>query len=106
MLRRFVGCLMLFAFILQGVAQASAAAFADPEEMQGCADHQMSAGDCACCPQGTRTALDCAEKCSLATGIPTALPPPAWDPPTEYRSFAASEALAPTYLPLKPPPKS
>ncbi len=106
MLQRFVGCLMLFAFILQGVAQASAAAFADSNTMQGCADHELSAGVCDCCPQGMRSALNCAEQCSLATGVPAALPTVTWDSPTEYRSFAASEALAPTYPPLKPPPKS
>jgi hypothetical protein len=97
---------MLFAFILQGVAQASAAAFVHSAAMQDCAGHEMAAGDCDCCPQGMRSALDCAQQCSLATGIPATLPLLTWDPPTEHRSFVADEALAPTYLPLKPPPKS
>ena len=106
MLKRFFGCLMLFAFTLQGVAQASADLFVESRATQDCRGQVMTADDHGCCPDGSRSADDCAELCALAAAPPMASPAIAVDPPIEYESIAADAPLAPTYDPLKPPPKS
>jgi hypothetical protein len=106
MLRRFAGCLVLFAFILQGVAQASADLSVASRTTQHCDGHAIKTDDCFCCAQGCHSADDCAELCALAAAPPTASPALEFDPLTGYQPAAASEPPGPSYAPLKPPPKS
>jgi hypothetical protein len=97
---------MLFAYLLQGVAQASAHLSVDSQFAQHGAGHGMTADDHACCPGDLRSADDCAELCALAAAPPMAFPDLAVDRPFEYQSATADAPLTPIYAPLKPPPKS
>lgn len=105
MLRRIVGCLMLFALVLQGVAQASADLSAGSGTPQHCDGHDMAADDCACCPDGGRSANDCAKLCSLSAALTATLPRFVFDPPAEFQLARITGLAGPAYLPLKPPPK-
>lgn len=104
MLIRFIECVLLFALLLQGTAQASVNAFAEPETTQHCGDHEAPAADRGCCPDGMSTQGSCAEYCSPATAPPNATCNHVFHAPTEYQSVGASEAPTPTYLPPTPPP--
>jgi len=97
---------MLFALVLQGVAQASVDLSGNSGTPQHCDGHDMATDDCACCPDGIRSAADCAKLCSLAAALTATLPRLVFDPPAEFQLIAFIDPASPTYVPLKPPPKS
>jgi hypothetical protein len=106
MRRAAVHALVILALFFQGVVSVGADfSSADHQSQQHCAGHDMSAQDCACCPEGVAD-TNCTVQCSVLQ-VPEVIPAPAR---LELRSDSINMPEASVrsrfYTPIDPPPIS
>src|SRR5688572_29634851 len=102
MLPRIVGMVLLFGLLLQGWAQASAAA-SPPTECQGCPGFVCASDGSGCCPDGILSSVGCQVACGA--GLALVMTPRVF---LLSSSIASSRVVLPTrsdpdYVPLNPP---